>query len=129
MPALFKFGRFLSHSGLTLDYKLCCDAFTEADWTALAFLVNQRLGPFGLVVGIPRGGLPFAAALWPLRTKGVDRTLLVDDIFTTGASMDEYRNILGSHADSLVGVTVFTRSPKVPPWVHPILAVCADFQP
>lgn len=62
--SLFKAGEFVSHSGLTLPYKIDCDALTNSDLETLAAQV-AKWGPFERVYGVPSGGWRFADALRP----------------------------------------------------------------
>jgi len=103
---MFEWRTFVSHSGKALDWKIECDALTAADWDCLARLVASRL-VFGQVVGIPRGGLPFAKALAPFVTPGSETVLIVDDVMTTGQSMENER---AKYLDRPVqGVVLFNR--------------------
>jgi hypothetical protein len=124
---LFQTGDFTLASGAKSDFKIECDAFSPADWEGLALMASKVLPPFGEVLGVPRGGIPFADALRKYATKG--KTLLAEDVCTTGGSITRYRdgiieaeegftgNILTQ--DSFIGVCVFARGP-VPPWVTPL---------
>lgn len=110
-PPLFKFGAFTSHSGVHLPDKIDCDALTPADWDTMAAWV-ARYVDFKAVVGIPTGGLQFAAALERYCKPG-GYTLIVDDVLTTGASMEEAR--LKVKGPSF-GVVIFARG-QLPNWV------------
>jgi hypothetical protein len=116
--SLFRMGAFTSHSGIRLQWKIDCDALTDADLHALAFVLSQRLA-FSSVVGIPRGGLRLAAALEPFVTTGP--TLIVDDVLTTGRSMDEMRK---QHPGS-IGAVIFARG-RCPHWIFPIFSLKVD---
>lgn len=118
---LFQFGWFASHSGFQLPWKIDCDAFSDADWDALARLVAWKFA-FRSVYGIPRGGERFARAL--------DRhaephsgypVLIVDDVLTTGRSFIEAKARLGNPPGT-IGVVVCARG-ESPNWVWPILRV------
>lgn len=102
---LFVKEEFTMHSGGKGTVKIECDALTPESWDGLAELakVTGTLPPFGEVVGVPRGGLPFAEALRPYATKGP--RLVVDDVWTTGRSM---REGMGFHD---VGLVAFARGP------------------
>ncbi len=108
---LFKVGEFTLRSGAKSKFKIECDALTPEDWEGLALMAVEHLPPFGLVEGVPRGGLPFADALRPYATPGCETLLIVDDVGTTGGSMERHRN--GRKA---IGLVAFKRGP-LPPWV------------
>lgn len=109
---LFTVSDFIAHSGLSLSWKIDCDALTDNDIDTLAYLVGRKLS-FGSVEGIPRGGLRFAKALYPYITAGAH--LIVDDVLTTGGSMEAARK-----SSSDIGVVIFSRGILVPNWIHPI---------
>ena len=83
---LFVKQRFTSHSGITLPFKIECDALNDADIDTLAFLIGGRYS-FGSVYGVPTGGERLARALIPYITIGP--RLVVDDVLTTGNSMEQ----------------------------------------
>ena len=112
---LFKLGRFTSHSGLPLDWKVEADALGAGDWEALALMASRILPPFGQVEGVPTGGLPFAESLRRHATEGP--LLIADDVCTSGRSMEVAR--AGREA---IGVVAFARGP-VPPWVRAVCTV------
>src|SRR5713226_6907450 len=89
---LFQVGDFTLHSGLKSDFLINCEALTDADLRALAALVVNGLPDFRAVEGVPRGGLRFAAALTGAATGDErDPLLIVDDVYTTGGSMEGHR--------------------------------------
>ena len=92
MTNLFAYGDFISHAGKPLKWKIECDALTTNDWDCLAHMVMERQKtPFSTVVGIPRGGVPFANALSKYATGDEShQPMIVDDIFTTGKSFIDY---------------------------------------
>lgn len=115
---LFQQIGFISHSGLDLTWKVECDALNDGDWETLAYMVacNTR---FGSVEGVPKGGLKFAEKLHSFITKGP--LLIVDDVLTTGNSMEEHR------ADrDAIGIVVFSRNPNPPNWIKPIWTINKD---
>ena len=86
---LFQKVDFISHAGLPLSWKIECDALTEDDWKGLArMIMDHETRSFGSVEGIPRGGIPLANALSEYATEGPP--MIVDDVYTTGKSFDDY---------------------------------------
>ncbi len=114
---MIEYASFLGHSSVNLPWKINCDTMTDEDWAGLAQIVRAKFS-FSQVMGIPRGGLKFAAALRPFCSDGP--LLLVDDVMTTGRSMEEYRAYHPTMPT--IGVVVFSRGP-VPDWIHPIFVV------
>lgn len=111
---LFRIGDFALHSGDRSRWKIECDSLTDEDWAALALMVVERVKPFTAVRGVPRGGLKLAKALEPYRSFG-NGVLIVDDVLTTGASMEQARR----GRDSAQGAVVFARG-ECPDWVTPL---------
>ena len=85
---LFQLGRFTSHAGSELNWKIECDALTDADWECLAEMIAERTR-FGSVYGIPRGGTKLANALQKYCDPKYSLRLVVDDVYTTGKSMKD----------------------------------------
>lgn len=117
---LFECGSFVLHSGFTTDWRINCDVLTDDDWNSLAKIAMDILHPctFGDVEGVPTGGIKFAEALLPYVTKGP--LLIVDDVLTTGASMEE--QCAGRDA---LGIVVFARR-KPLHWVIPIFQLWVE---
>ncbi len=111
---LFENKPFSSHGGITLSFKIECDALNDADLATLADLINRGF-VFGKVYGVPRGGTRLADALRKFCVAS-EVTLIVDDVFTTGASMENARQEIGENS---VGVVIFARA-DCPSWIHPI---------
>lgn len=114
--SLFTRGDFKLASGRQSSWKVECDALTPEDWDTLALLAALVVGPFGSVVGVPRGGLPFADALRPLATHGP--RLVCDDVLTTGGSL------LTLMEPGDIGVVAFARG-ALPPSVRAVWAFTA----
>lgn len=112
MRELFQLGRFSLHSGMTSRYKIECDALSDREIVWCARHLAAIVSPFGKVEGVPRGGLRLASALGAYATEGW--LLVVDDVLTTGASIEEHR--AGRDA---IGAVIFARGP-CPPWVTPL---------
>lgn len=86
---LFQRGNFTLASGKISNFKIECDVLSNDDWETLALLISERAKPFGSVFGVPRGGEKLAACLEKYKTTGP--RLLVDDVFTTGKSINKHR--------------------------------------
>lgn len=123
---LFRLGDFTLHSGVRSRFKIDCDALTDDDWQALAFLASQHLPVFSHVCGIPRGGDRFAAALAKYAVSGADDLpiLIVDDVLTTGGSMrrERDRSLTFRAGCGVIGCVVFARG-SCPDWVTPLFAI------
>lgn len=126
---LFQTGSFKLASGRQSSFKIECDALTDEDWKSLAKLASELLPAFGVVEGVPRGGLKFAEELqkysracacsYPHQPhdwcQGKPLPLLVvDDVWTTGGSFE--RHCAGRDA---LGCVVFSRG-LTPPRVIPL---------
>ena len=113
---LFQKKTFKMHSGETGLFKIECDALTEEDLETIAFIISQEFD-FKSVIGVPTGGLRLAEKLQPYcQDRGVS-CLIVDDVLTTGRSMEEER--LKHPNQSLQGVVIFSRG-RCPKWVKPV---------
>lgn len=124
---LFQLGDFTLASGRKSRWKIECDCLTSQDWMALAQMAAEILPPFQGVIGVPRGGTPFAAALWPHTTKDSSLPiLLAEDVVTTGGSLERFKTRLEGDPDwgpgPYIGVCAFARGP-VPSWVTPLFTL------
>ena len=114
---MFDTGTFTLHGGQESQWKIECDALTEADWKTLAAMIAERQ-TFSDVEGVPSGGWSLADALVAYRSPE-GPLLIVDDVLTTGVSMETQR------ADrEAVGYVVFARGP-CPPWVQALFTLDA----
>ena len=112
---LFVRGKFVSHSGIALDWKIECDSLTDADIECIAWVLFKKVGQFGSVEGVPRGGIRLADAMRKYVSSG--NLLIVDDVFTTGNSMEEHRNMRFAK-----GAVIFATSPT-PYWIIPVFTM------
>lgn len=112
---LFIDGEFVSHSGLTLPFKIDCDALSDSSIETLASEIARRV-KFQYVRGVPRGGMRLANALKKHETTGP--VLIVDDVLTTGESMEEARRQHTGHND-IIGFVIFARG-ICPTWITPL---------
>ena len=115
---LFRLGNFTAHSGQELSFKIECDALSDKDLRTLAALAARRLA-FSEVMGVPQGGILFASFL-ERYTKKDGPLLIVDDVLTTGNSMETARRACGS--DEVIGLVIFARGP-CPSWIKPIFSL------
>lgn len=126
-PNLFNYGEFKLHAGAISYFLIDCKALTEEDLQVLARVVVDRINPFHRVIGIPEGGLRFAEALRQhqtskkgMRFSGQCDVLIVDDVVTTGTSMEEALRESNETAARVQGVTIFSRTPEPIPWIYSI---------
>lgn len=117
--SLFRLSNFTSHSGLELTWKIDCDGLNTEDIETLAKVGAELVSSFGRVVGVPRGGLRLAGALQRYATSGP--TLIVDDVLTTGRSMEEER---AKHSGA-IGLVIFARK-EPPKWITPIFSLTSS---
>ncbi len=130
---LFETGEFILHSGQKTNFKIECDALTDEDIETLARLIGQRYA-FGKVFGVPRGGVRLADALQPYcKPEHNAYWLIVDDVITTGTSMEKFRQEVALQpaeldevddwvAPEFVGVVIFARG-ACPYWITPIFQI------
>ena len=128
--SLFNHGEFKSHSGNQLDWKIDCDSLSHEDLECLTRLVGQKL-VFDVTIPIPRGGIKFARLLndYTSLDVGIERCLIVDDVLSTGGSMEELRTELlgeGIKSEDITGVVIFART-KPADWIHPIFQLSNTF--
>lgn len=117
---LFNLGNFVLHSGEESHFKIDCDALTDDDIAAVADILASMLPPFAEVYGIPRGGRRLADAIRRYTTtEGRGTLLIVDDVLTTGRSMQEERarRIINRR---VIGAVIFARTTLIPSWITPL---------
>lgn len=124
MTTLFRSGDFTLRGGAKSAWKLECDALTPEDWAGLARIALQLLGTckFRDVRGVPRGGLPFAEALKPYCDPNAAIVLIVEDVVTTGGSMERFSAQVFAELGPetpVTGLCVFARG-RCPGWVKPL---------
>lgn len=106
------------HRGITSQWKIDCDAFRLVDWETLARIIHEAGFKFKYVVGVPNGGLLLQKLLSKYKDKNSDKVLIVDDVCTTGLSMENAAAPYVGHY-RIEGIVVFNRG-KCPSWVTPI---------
>lgn len=121
---LFGLTNFASHSGIPLKWKIDCDALTDEDIETLAFIISEQF-KFRSVYGVPTGGTRLAKALEKYCSKEALSSLLIDDVLTTGKTMEEARKSL--NATYTHCVVIFARG-ECPEWVTPIFTLTENFR-
>ena len=115
---LFKSVDFKSHSGLELKWKIECDALSDPEWFTISQMIMEIAPPFKEAIGIPRGGTKLGSLLNQYGTgKREDPICIVDDVLTTGGSMNEFlQKRQWRNPTDYMGWVVFART-KPPKWV------------
>ena len=121
---LFQLGDFALHSGKKSRWKIDCDTLTDEDYETLAWVVAMEWNlEYNGVKAIERGGHILAEKLRQYQqswTKGINTLLILDDVLTSGRSIEE---VFEAWKDAknirLIGVVIFARG-KCPSWVRPI---------
>jgi hypoxanthine phosphoribosyltransferase len=91
----------------------------DEDIETLAKMIANSFS-FAFVLGIPTGGLRLAHALKQYATPISDTILIVDDVLTTGNSMERaFKQFQPQH---VMGVVIFARG-KCPDWITPIFTL------
>ena len=119
-PTLFKRGKFTSHSGIELPFKIDCDALTDKDIDAVASYIASRMDCRFMVQDIAQGGCRLAAALEKYeRCDAPFVILLVDEVLLTPSSMDAAKDAQPPqvHKDDIIGWVIFARC-ELPSWIH-----------
>ena len=108
---------FIGHSGDQLHWKIEMDAITNAEWKCIARMIMEyQKDFFQAAIGIPRGGLTLSSYLNEYATHNSnDPYLLVDDVLTTGGSMEQYKEEHLKEKD-VIGWVVFART-KPADWI------------
>ena len=116
-PNLFDNTSFKSNSGVMLPWKVECEALTDADWEWVADRVIKRFSFCG-VVGVPTGGNKLEKALKPYIKPDGDVFLIVDDVLTTGGSMENIKEkTKNQHRNKpRIGIVLFSRITP-PSWI------------
>lgn len=119
---LFQLGDFILNGGTHSSWKIDCDALTNEDMVALTQLVRCLAGDFSSVKGVPTGGTRLAEWLRPFCTGTYHPHLIVDDVLTTGASMDKAFGAVSQRTvkdRGVRGVVLFARG-SCSDWITPL---------
>lgn len=122
---LFNTGRFKLHSGQISNFKIDCDALLDKDIQAIAELISSKID-FSDVFGVPEGGVRLARALSKYRGN-TGPILIVDDVLTTGRSVQKQFDQLKGRGKDIVGIVLFSRG-ECPHWVKPVFQLNSDFE-
>lgn len=115
---LFETKKWTMHSGAISFFKIECDVLTDEDIDTIALIISQKF-TFSAVFGVPSGGTRLATAL----VKYLSPTgckLIVDDVLTTGRSMEEAKTNLDW--PDAVGIVVFSRT-QCPGWISALFTM------
>ena len=129
MIDLFQRIDFTSHSGLDLTWKIEMDALTRDEWECIAHMIIELSPPFKEAIGIPRGGVKLGKLLNLHGTgKREDPICIVDDVLTTGGSMNEFKQKRHwRNPSKYIGWVVFARN-KPPSWVKALFQMPIEAQ-
>lgn len=134
--SIFHWGSTNLHSGGTSWWHIDCDGLSDSDIQVLAKLIVDKIGYFNAVTcpeshpGSAAGRLVEALHQYEdhvLRKEGA-KLLIVDDVLTTGASMEVTRAKYSpeiprpgyvSVPEEIIGAVIFARG-ECPDWVWPI---------
>ena len=124
---LFNWGSFSLSSGRHSKLKIDCDALTPADLQTCAKLLREILPPFDYAAGVRFGGYPLAEIMqeFTVILRGQARQMLiVDDVFTTGASLCRERDKLRKLFPQAIfsGAVIVARAPT-PHWITPLFTL------
>lgn len=116
---LFSSGKFESHSGIELPFKIDCDYLNNEDIGCIAKYIASKCS-FGMVFGIPSGGDRLTEALEQyVEPDAPFNVLIVDDVLTTGSSMEYEKASMPTqvHQDDIIGWVIFARI-EPPKWIN-----------
>ena len=114
MTDLLRRGTFRLHSGEVSHFKIDCDALTNWDIKNFAEFISENIA-FRSVQGVPSGGNRLARALSRYCDPTREVHLVVDDVLTTGASIEK---VLDRAQGPVVGIVLFARRPPEDDRVH-----------
>lgn len=117
VKSLLQSSSFTTHAKIESNWKIECDVLTDEDWMVLARLGKTLIGDFGIVEGIPRGGIKFANELDKLKNQNSKTILIVDDVCTTGKSLIDFSERFNHQPLALVA---FNRGRFNPWWLNSI---------
>lgn len=133
--SIFQRGDFLLNSGVHSGWKLELDEATDAEMSVFAYMAMQtaRIPLFGSVCPVPKGkseslidnAQRIADAMLPYVVPGINSTLIVDDVYTTGGSINQARLDYNAQHPSIgntIGFVLWARNPP-PSWVRALFTM------
>ena len=119
MTDLFQKIDFTSHAGLDLKWKIEMDALSHGEWECITQMIMEFSPPFKEAIGIPRGGNILGKLMNRYGTgKRTDPICIVDDVLTTGLSIEEFKQKRQwRNPTDYIGWVVFART-KPSEWVN-----------
>lgn len=133
---LFQKGLYKLNSGKESEFKIECDALSNEDIETISWMIKKIVGDFSFVEGVPRGGLRLEKTLkkYIVPPPQYPVFLIVDDVLTTGNSIEEFRKKRLEEDPELFkgcrteGVVLFARG-YTPFWVDALCVVTKHFWP
>lgn len=110
------------YSGALSYWKVGCDALTDEELNWFAKMISVVVEPFGVVEYVPTGARRIGEKVEKYALTGHPTVLIVDDVLTTGNSMESFRRdvqILYPNA-KIIGATMFNRSGIHIDWINSI---------
>ena len=120
---MFKWQPFKSHAGKRLSWKIECDDLTQEDIDCLADLICMTHS----YRNVEHPPTKSANLINLVRKLSLHKTpdgnydyLIIDDVLTTGKSMEDiYIHLVENHGKRIRGIVIFARS-DCPHWIEPI---------
>jgi hypothetical protein len=122
--SLLQEGSFTLASGKHSEFKIECDVLTEEDFSTAAYLLVQQLPIFDQVYWVPTGGERVAEPLYKFSNfdHSDAKILIVDDVWTTGGSVNRYIDDNDFDRDKVICAVLFARG-DTPDWVYPLFTM------
>lgn len=125
MSGLFQTGCYTFNSGIKSPIKVECDKLLDSCIDTLALIGAHQICHFGKIISVPKGksdspidnAKRLADALQPYARPSCPTILIVDDVWTTGGSMEACRVDLHSASQRCVVGWVAFAYQKPAPWV------------